>query len=110
KQNELPIAKANIILSDGFGKEYKSTLTDSLGQFSVEINKFDTYYVKASHAKFDTEESLSKPDLNSQIIDFQLQPNEIALSPGVDLAKVLNIPIIYFDFDKSNIRRDAQVE
>src|SRR5690606_32542559 len=29
---------------------------------------------------------------------------------GTDLAVVLNIPIIYFDFDKSNIRPDAQVE
>ena len=29
---------------------------------------------------------------------------------GDDLAKILNIPIIYFDFDKSNIRPDAAAE
>ena len=30
--------------------------------------------------------------------------------PCVDLAKILDIPIIYFDFDKYNIRYDAEVE
>ncbi|WP_317132060.1 OmpA family protein [Bizionia myxarmorum] len=39
-----------------------------------------------------------------------MQQNEVILVPGIDLAKVLNIPIIYFGFDKSNIRKDAQVE
>lgn len=34
----------------------------------------------------------------------------VALETGTDLAKVLNIPMIYFDLDKSNIRPDTKVE
>ena len=29
---------------------------------------------------------------------------------GTDLAKTLNIPIVYFDLDKSSIRKDAAYE
>jgi outer membrane protein OmpA-like peptidoglycan-associated protein/tetratricopeptide (TPR) repeat protein len=32
------------------------------------------------------------------------------IEKGTDLAKTLNIPIIYFDLDKSNIRKDAAIE
>ena len=39
-----------------------------------------------------------------------LEKDEIVLEPCADLAKLLDIPIIYFDFDKSDIRRDAELE
>ena len=39
-----------------------------------------------------------------------IKPREIAIDKDVDLAKVLNIKEIYFDFDKSDIRPDAAVE
>ena len=39
-----------------------------------------------------------------------MQKNKIALEPGTDLAKLLNIPIIHFDFNKSIILPDAKVE
>ena len=44
------------------------------------------------------------------VIEFDLERDEVELEPCADLAKILDIPIIYFDFDKSNIRRDAEVE
>src|SRR5690606_12483757 len=77
---------------------------------SIPSNKIESYFVSVSKDKYDSDESLSRSGLEHQKIDFQLEPNEVALVPGTDLAKVLNIPIIYFDFDKSNIRKDAQVE
>ncbi|TDO70382.1 peptidoglycan-associated lipoprotein [Flavobacterium chryseum] len=39
-----------------------------------------------------------------------LEIDEKELTPGKDLAKILDIPIIYFDLDKSNIRPDAEIE
>ncbi|HLV37977.1 OmpA family protein [Xanthomarina sp.] len=110
KQTGLPITGANIVLSDAEGKLYKQVMTDENGQYLVEINKFESYFIKASKESYDTNENVSKPNLENQEINFQLQQNEVALVPGVNLAEVLNIPIIYFDFDKSNIRQDAQVE
>ncbi|MGC1631908.1 MAG: OmpA family protein [Gelidibacter sp.] len=60
--------------------------------------------------KYDADEALTQSGLAHQEVNFKLQLNEVALVPGTDLAKVLNIPIIYFDFDKSDIREDAQEE
>lgn len=110
KQTGEPIAEAQVILSDVDGTIFKEVLTDENGYYLVETNKFDSYLIKASKPEYDTDESMSKSGLETQEINFQLQQNEMPLVPGTDLAEVLNIPIIYFDFDKSNIRKDAQVE
>ncbi|WP_299397527.1 OmpA family protein [uncultured Gelidibacter sp.] len=109
-QSGKPLADATVTLTDSDNKPFRTVKTDSTGHYTVGTNKFDTYLVRATKDKYDTDEVSSKPNLEHQKIDFQLQPNEVALEEGVDLAKVLNIPIIYFDFDKSNIRDDAKVE
>lgn len=110
KQTGLPIEGANIVLTDSNNKIHKQVCTNSEGFYTVETDKFETYFVKATKERYDSDEFLSKANLEHQRIDFQLQTNEVPLVTGTDLAKVLNIPIIYFDFDKSNIRQDAQVE
>ncbi|MCL8009119.1 OmpA family protein [Gelidibacter japonicus] len=110
KQTGLPIEGANIVLTDSNNKIHKQVRTNSEGFYTVETDKFETYFVKATKERYDSDEFLSKANLEHQRIDFQLQTNEVPLVTGTDLAKVLNIPIIYFDFDKSNIRQDAQVE
>src|SRR5699024_6107835 len=50
------------------------------------------------------EKTVQMEDENKQV-DLQL---EIDLTPGVDLAKALDILNIYFDFDKWDIRPDAE--
>lgn len=106
----LPLAGAILVLNDAENKIYGRVMTDDIGRYKIETNKFDAYFVRASKDKYDGDEALTKPGLETQVIDFQLKTNEVALIAGTDLAKVLNIPIIYFDFDKSSIREDAQVE
>lgn len=110
KQTGLPIEGAVVILSNSEGKIYKQVTTDEKGRYVVETNKFQSYFIKVTKEHYDTDEKMSKSDLENQEINFQLQQNQAVLVPGTDLAKLLNIPIIYFDFDKSNIRKDAQVE
>lgn len=110
KETGEPIVGELVVLSDSDGNIYKQITTDEKGYYLVETNKFDAYFIKASKERYDTDEKVSKSGLENQEINFQLVRNEIALVPGTDLAKVLNIPIIYFDFDKSNIRKDAEVE
>src|SRR5690606_5395872 len=109
KQSGEPLANATIVLNDGEGNAYANVLTDAKGYYQVESKRYEVTTVLASKEGYDSDDALAKSNLETQTIDFQLQPNEVALQPGTDLAVVLNIPIIYFDFDKSNIRPDAQV-
>jgi len=110
KQTGKPLKDATVTLTDSKGKVYGTISTNEKGYYTIEINKFESYFIKVEKKGFDVDEKVSKANLESQQIDFQLQQNKVALEEGTDLSKVLNIPIIYFDFDKWNIRPDAQVE
>lgn len=110
KQTGDPIAGVAITLTDQEGDVFMKLTTDDQGYYTVESNKFNVYTIRAEHENYDTDEKMSEARLETQQIDFQLQQNKVGITSGTDLAKVLNIPIIYFDFDKSNIRPDAQVE
>ena len=57
-----------------------------------------------------SEEYLSPSDGKPRIIDFYLEPETITAGYGDDLAKLLQLSTIYFDFDKWNIRPDAEIE
>ncbi|MGK0324638.1 MAG: outer membrane protein OmpA-like peptidoglycan-associated protein, partial [Psychroserpens sp.] len=63
----------------------------------------DTY--ATVEQRFTTPKKQQKLELKSL-----LEKDEIELEPCADLAKLLDIPIIYFDFDKFDIRRDAELE
>lgn len=110
KQTGEPIVGATVTLTDPEGKVFVTLKTDQNGHYTSETNKFYAYTIRASHEHYDTDEKMSEARMENQQIDFQLQQNKVGITSGTDLAKVLNIPIIYFDFDKSNIRPDAQVE
>ncbi|MDN3725085.1 OmpA family protein [Aequorivita sp. SDUM287046] len=104
------IAGATITITDEERNPIINAVTDAEGNYSVKVNKTKRYYVKASHDNYDTDEKQSQLNLEEQEINFQLQPNKVAITGGTDLAKVLNIPLIYFDYNKWNIRPDAEVE
>ena len=110
KKTDEPIENVTIFLTDKDGHPLQETITDADGKYRLEVNKTLTYFVTASHENYDTEEKESQPNLEAQNINFQLQPNKVAITGGTDLAKVLNIPLIYFDYNKWNIRPDAEVE
>ena len=44
------------------------------------------------------------------IIDFYLERDQVTAGFGDDLAKLLQLSTIYFDFDKYNIRKDSEIE
>lgn len=90
-------------------KEY---ISDDKGYFTFEVDCGRTYYVRAEKRKYQTKEVpvvidkvSGKKDL-SLALEQRTKPIEI----GTDLAKTLDIPIIYFDLDKSFIRKDAAFE
>lgn len=102
------IEGAQITLLEDDLAVYKKVSTDAKGHYRVSTNKFDVYTLRAKKEGYETEEKQSEARLSHQRIDFELQST--ALEPGVDLAKMLNIPLIHFDFDQYNIREDAQLE
>lgn len=89
---------------------YGQLTTDERGCYRTEVERYDTYLVRAEKEDYDTDEKLSEAGLAEQTIDFALRRNRVKLEPGVDLAEVLNIPMIYFDFDRSDIRPDAETD
>lgn len=104
-----PIKGATITFTDTEGEKH-TVKTNEDGFFSSDINRFKEYTIRASHDLYDIDEKTSESRLDVQRINFQLQKNKEKIISGADLAKVLNIPNIYFDFDKSKIRPDAKVE
>ena len=107
------IADGVIVLSDKTMKEVARQKTKEDGSFA--FDKVDCkdlyYYLRAEIGDYVTTEV--KVDLNVEgdvFYEFMIKPREIAIDKDVDLAKVLNIKEIYFDFDKSDIRPDAAVE
>lgn len=90
----------------------KEGISDANGNYSFEVLCGKTYFVRAEKQEYETKEktiNISKTSGKSELnlaLEQRIKPIEI----GTDLAKTLGIPIIYFDLDKSFIRKDAAFE
>ncbi|MBD0830510.1 OmpA family protein [Aestuariibaculum sediminum] len=106
------LPQAKVTLYNKFGELVNEMVVgnDAYFKFDVECNA--EYLVRAEKEKYIPDEKRFTTPVKQQKLEleFTLTRNEHNLKPGDDLAKVLDIPIIYFDFDKYNIRYDAQVE
>ncbi|WP_299547675.1 OmpA family protein [Seonamhaeicola sp.] len=105
-----PIANATIEIINkdtGLSETIKS---DENGRYMAIINKFEPHTVRISKKGYDTTDKFIGKGQDSYQADFQLTRNVFELSENADLAKMLNIQHIYFDFDSAVIRDDARVE
>jgi outer membrane protein OmpA-like peptidoglycan-associated protein/tetratricopeptide (TPR) repeat protein len=100
---------------DLFDENYKlieTNVADEKGRYSFKVNCGKIYYVRGEKDEYLTKEVFVKTEIYSKnkelpvVLERRLKPIAI----GTDLAKTLNIPIIYFDLDKSFIRDDAAFE
>lgn len=108
-----PINEATVQLLDKDHKLITETTTNINGEYTFETADCDTvYFIKASKENYNTEEDMVKtPDTSGETEkDIKLDLTKKPIKPGDDLADILNIPIIYFDLDKWNIRPDAAKE
>lgn len=116
KNTKEPIQDAVVSLRDTNNTILKQVKTDFNGIYDFgTIDCGSSYLIRGVAVGYDTvEERFTAPNKteavvkNLEVLNNKLDPNNIKV--GDDLAKVLNIPMIYFDFDKSNIRPDAEVE
>ena len=102
---------ATIKVIDENNDELLSTITDSDGNYSLELDCNKGNFVRAlmeGYVPF--EEYIGVSDGKPKIIDFYLERDQITAGFGDDLAKLLQLSTIYFDFDKYNIRKDSEIE
>jgi outer membrane protein OmpA-like peptidoglycan-associated protein len=108
--NEL-LAGATVRVIDENNIEIGSSITDAQGDYEITLDCNQGNFVRASREGYiPSEEYLSPSDGKPRIIDFYLEPETITAGYGDDLAKLLQLSTIYFDFDKWNIRPDAEIE
>ena len=102
---------ATVKVIDEENEEILSTITDSEGRYSLLVDCKEGNFVRASMQGYVTsEEYLARSDGKPKMIDFYLDRDTVTAGFGDDLAKLLQLSTIYFDFDKYNIRQDSEVE
>ncbi len=113
KNTSLPLANASVTLYDSSGKELARTTTNETGDFVFEKVLSDaSYRTQASKETYTSNETnpslaLYQREVATTIV---VDQDQYKLGNGLDLAKALSLRHIYFDLDKSNIRKDARVE
>lgn len=108
--NEI-LAGATVRVIDETNSEVFSTLTDTEGKYQLTINCDMGNFIRGSRQGYvPSEVFLSPSDGKPQVVDLYLDPESLSAGFGSDLAKLLQLSTIYFDFDKYNIRPDAEIE
>jgi outer membrane protein OmpA-like peptidoglycan-associated protein/tetratricopeptide (TPR) repeat protein len=110
-----PIADAQLTLFSSDMDKIATISTNKEGFYSFGTVECDTkLFVRADKADYETTEvPLNTPKTTGNTyIPLTLKKRLVRIEEGTDLAgrEILDIPIIYFDLDKSFIRKDAAFE
>ncbi|WP_055411932.1 OmpA family protein [Nonlabens sp. YIK11] len=86
--------------------------SDRNGKYALKLECDKTFFIRAEKREFNTAEELVNTPTTTGVIevDLALDPESYKGRVGDDLAKLLNLNPIYFDFDMSFIREDAELE
>lgn len=101
--------EANAIILDENKKQITQLISKN-GKFEFpNLEQGKKYFITITHPNFETYEGpISSKEKQADIV-FKLKKKELELSE-IDVAKILEIPAIYFDLDKYFIRKDATLE
>lgn len=102
-----------VVLYDTFGREVNKYQTNESGAFVFEkVNPNQTYRLQANAATYTPNETMVSVAIYDKETEanIALDQDSYKIQQGLDLAKALSLRHIYFDLDKSNIRKDARVE
>lgn len=112
RKTEELIPNATVILFDGEGKELERKTVGEDAAFEFELECETEYLVRGEMETYISDEKrFTTPQKKQELqIRLLLDKDVQEINPCDDLAKILDIPIIYFDFDKYNIRYDAEIE
>lgn len=108
----VPLANVEVTLLDERFEVVSKQNTDAKGFYSFEVECGKVYYIRTSKEDFETIESkvIVPNESGKTTLPIVQKKNVKIISLKDDIAKMLNIKMIYFDLDKSFIREDAKVE
>lgn len=102
---------ATVKVIDEENNEILTAITDADGKYELLLDCNQGNFVRAmTEGYIPAEEYLGKSDGTPKTVDFLLERNTVSAGFGDDLAKLLQLSTIYFDFDKYNIRKDSEIE
>lgn len=108
--NEILVG-ATVKVIDENNEEIMSAITNVDGKYILALDCNQGNFVRAmTDGYIPSEEYLRKSDGKAMIMDFYLERNTISAGFGDDLAKLLQLSTIYFDFNKYSIRKDSEIE
>ncbi|PVW16335.1 OmpA family protein [Marixanthomonas spongiae] len=100
---------ATVTLLDSDNKEIKSVPADKNARYTLMADCGSKYAVRGAKKGYESNEKLVETPNETGSIDVPLQLKPLDCPPD-DLGCRLNLQPIYFDFDRYNIRPDAEVE
>lgn len=116
KETREPIANAQITLMDENMQTIEQVYADENGAYTFEKDKIncDTDYtirVTGTKGYSSNEKTVHTENKTGETFaEILLEKNTKQIGIGTDLAKTFGIENIYFDLDKSNIRKDAAAQ
>ena len=86
--------------------------SDQNGDYKFQVECGLLYTVRAEKQDYRSNEKQIRVDNNSgkTVLDIALEKDQCNVTVGDDLGKCFGIKMIYFDFDKSNIRTEAAID
>lgn len=111
-QTDEPLEGALVSIMDSNNNQIDQITTRANGKYVFKLECDKQYFVRAAKEDYTPDEELFTTPATSDFIDIplELSNSKIPVLECDDLAKILDIEQIYFDFDKSNIRSDAAAE
>lgn len=106
------LADAKVTLYDSAFNLISAVDTDLMGKYSFMVECGQNYSVRAEKTEYTTkEQKIAIPKENGKTyLPIALEKEKCKVAVGDDLGKCFGIKMIYFDFDKSDIRRDAAID
>lgn len=106
------LAGVQLILLNKQYKVIAETTSDALGYYAFDVNCRRIYHVRANKKDYTSKETkLRTPEVTGETkLDIQLESTICRVAVGDDLGKCFGIKMIYFDLDKSNIRKEAALD
>ena len=107
------LPEATVILFDKDGNELERLVVGVDGTYEFdELDCEKEYIIRGEKEDYIADERrFTTPSTEQELeIDLLLDKDVQEIGVGTDLADILDIPMIYFDFDKSDIRADAALE
>ncbi|WP_366183060.1 OmpA family protein [Flavobacterium ovatum] len=106
------LPNSKVSLFDKRFKDISSMMSDQKGNYSFMVECDKTYYVRAEKPEYTTKEEkiTVDKDQGKTKLDIALEKITCKVAIGDDLGKCFGIKMIYFDFDKSDIRPEAALD